>query len=166
MKKSGKKSKCNFKIDWKLFITCLVIVYSVAIIGSLLTMNNVNSSWYESIRPSITPPNFVFPIIWNILFFLITFSLYFALSSVKNKKLGLKLKLAFGINLLLNVSWSFFYFYLQNPALAFIDLIILLASIIFMIYITRKINKKSAWLLVPYLVWIIFAGLLNYLSIK
>ena len=127
-------------------------------------MNSVNSSWYESIRPSITPPNWVFPVVWNILFFLIAISLYLSLITVKDKTLKLKLKIVFGINLFLNVLWSFFYFYLKKPDFAFFELIFLWLSIISMIYITWKINKKSAWLLVPYLLWVSFAGILNYLS--
>jgi len=162
-KRVKKKSKCNFKINWKLFILSFLVVYFTAFIGSLLTMDSVNSSWYESIRPSITPPNFVFPVVWNILFFLIALSLYFALSSVKNKKLELQLKIVFGINLLLNVTWSFLFFYLKNPTLAFFDLILLFFSIIPMIYVAWKINKTSAWLLIPYPIWISFAGILNYL---
>lgn len=154
------------KINWKLLIISFLAVYFTAFVGSLLTINSVNSSWYQNIKPIITPPNFVFPIVWNILFFLIALSLYFALSSVKNKKLELKLKIVFGINFILNVSWSFFYFYLQNPTVAFFDLILLWLSVVSMIYIAWKIKKKSAWLLVPYLLWISFAGILNYLSIR
>lgn len=153
------------KINWKLLIFSLVVVYSVAFIGSLFTTGGVNSSWYETVKPTITPPNFVFPIVWNILFLLIALSLYFALLKLKNKKLALPLKLAFGINFLLNILWSFFYFYLKNPFIAFIDLILLWFSILAMIYFSWKVNKKSAWLLVPYLLWISFAGILNFLSI-
>ena len=69
----------------------------------------------------------------------------------------------FSVNLLLNVLWSFSFFFLQNPTLAFIDLIILGLSIIAIILFVKKIEKKSAWLLVPYLLWISFAGILNYL---
>lgn len=72
------------KVDWKLFLVCMFISYFVAYMGSSFT---VIDDWYESIKPSITPPNFVFPIVWSILFFLIGLSLYFSWSSFeKNKK--------------------------------------------------------------------------------
>ncbi|MEK6914010.1 MAG: TspO/MBR family protein [Nanoarchaeota archaeon] len=154
----------KLKINWKLLVLCLVIVYSVAFIGSLFTIQGTNSEWYQSIKPSITPPNWVFPIVWNILFFLIALSLYFVTTSSKNKQMKTKVYVVFGINFLLNILWSLFYFSMKNPALAFIDLIILLGSIISMIFISFKVSRKSSWLLVPYLLWVSFAGILNYLS--
>jgi len=157
------KRKTKKKIGWKTLILSLIVVYIVAAIGSLFTSNNTNTQWYNSIRPSITPPNWVFPIVWNILFFLIALSLYCAWIKSKNKK---PIIFAFGINFILNILWSFLYFHLKNPLLAFIDIILLIISIIIMILITYKINKKSSYLLVPYLLWVLFASVLNYLSIK
>ena len=58
------------KVKWKVLIISLIIVYAVAFIGSIFTSANTNSDWYQSIKPALTPPNFVFPIVWNILFFL------------------------------------------------------------------------------------------------
>jgi translocator protein len=154
------------RINFKILVLSFIIVYSFAFLGSILTLKSVNSEWYDSIKPSITPPNWVFPVIWNILFFLIALSLFLSLTKAKNKNLKWKIKSIFGINLSLNVLWSFFYFYLKQPLYAFFDLILLWLSIIFMIYLVWKINKKSAWLLVPYLLWVTFAGVLNYLSIQ
>ncbi|MDD5012632.1 MAG: tryptophan-rich sensory protein [Candidatus Nanoarchaeia archaeon] len=150
------------KVNWKLLLISFLAVYLTALIGSIFTYQNVNSAWYESIRLPITPPNWVFPVVWNILFFLIALSLYFALSSIKNKKLQLNLKIVFGINLLLNALWSFIFFSLQSPTLAFFELIIFWFSITIMIYTTWEINKKSSLLLIPYLLWVNFAGILNY----
>lgn len=155
-----KKRRINFKI----LLFSFLIVYSVAFLGSLLTMNNVNSSWYESIKPTITPPNFVFPIVWNILFFLISLSLYF-LWTRANKISKKKIAILFGINLFLNLLWSFLFFYLKNPLASFIELILLVISTKLIILFSWRINKTSSYLLIPYLVWLIFAGVLNYLII-
>lgn len=152
------------KINWKVLIICLVIVYLVAIVGSLFTSPVTDSSWYESIKPSITPPNFVFPIVWNILFFLIALSLYFSWINIKKKEDKNKILWIFGINFILNILWSVLYFGLKNPLLAFFELIFLLASIVLMIIITYRIKKLSAYLLIPYGIWVSFAGVLNYLS--
>ncbi len=151
------------KKNLKIFILCLIIVYLVAFLGSLFTSPNTNTDWYNSIRPSITPPNWVFPIVWNILFFLIACSLYLSWIN-SNKKDRTKLAWIFGINFFLNILWSVLYFGLKNPLLSFFELILLEASIIWMILITKKISKKSAWLLVPYLIWVVFAGVLNFLT--
>lgn len=152
------------KINWKVLIISLIIVYGFAFIGTIFTSANLNSNWYLQNKPSITPPNYIFPIVWNILFFLIALSLYFAWISA-NKKEKKKIILIFGINLSLNVLWSYIFFSLQNVNFAFFELILIWLTIIFMIFITYKIDKKSAWLLVPYLLWVSFAGILNWLWI-
>ena len=149
-------------VNWKVLIISVVVVYLVAALGGLVMQGATSSEWYESVRPSITPPDYVFPIVWNILFFMIALSLYFAwIKGVNRKMVGL----VFGVNFVLNILWSLFYFGMQNPMLAFVDLILLEVSIIWMIVVAGKIDKKAGWLLVPYLVWVGFAGVLNYLSI-
>jgi benzodiazapine receptor len=149
------------KINWKVLILCFFVVSLVAFIGSRFTKID---SWYDSVKPSITPPNYVFPIAWTILFILIALSLYFAwINSGKNEK-----KLVAGlflINFVLNVLWSISYFTMHKPLLAFFDLLLLFASILALIIYNWKIDKKASYLLMPYLLWVCFAGILNYLSI-
>ncbi len=76
------------KINFKVLAFSLIIVYAIAFLGSLFTSPNVNSDWYENIKPEITPPNFVFPLVWNILFFLIALSFIFhgLLQKKQNKR--------------------------------------------------------------------------------
>ncbi|VVB83724.1 TspO/MBR family protein [uncultured archaeon] len=163
MKKRGKK-KLNKKVNWKILITSFIVVYAAAFIGSIFTSQGVNSDWYQSVKPVITPPNWVFPVVWNILFFLIFVSLYASLVSARKKILKLRIGVIFGINFILNILWSVLYFGLKNPLLAYFDLLLLMISILSMIFIIWKINRKASWLLVPYFLWVGFAGILNYLS--
>jgi benzodiazapine receptor len=151
------------KFNLKIFVVSLVAVYFFAFVGSLFTSGNVNSAWYDSIKPSITPPNFVFPIVWNVLFILIAFSLYFAWTKARNKKTSHKITWVFGINLVLNALWSFLFFSLKMPVIAFAELVVLWISIFAMMAVTWKIEKVSSYLLIPYLLWVTFAGVLNYL---
>ena len=153
------------KINWKILVCSAIAVYATAFFGSLFTSAGVKSFWFSTIRPSITPPNWVFPLVWNILFFMIFLSLYLSLTSAKNKKVKCKLEIVFGINLILNFLWSFFYFWFRNPLLAFFDLVALESSILILIYLISKISRKASLLLIPYFIWVAFAGLLNYLSI-
>ena len=165
MKKSKKNNQDRRKsINWLTLVICLVIIFSIAIGGSLFTSKETNGSWYDSVKPSITPPNWVFPIVWTILFFLISISLYLAWMNA-SKKEKLEIVLVFEINLVLNLLWSIFYFGMKNPLYAFFIIILLFISIISMIVITYRINKKSAYLVLPYLLWVCFAMLLNYLTI-
>jgi tryptophan-rich sensory protein len=126
--------------------------------------NQTESSWYQQIKPSITPPNFVFPIVWTILFILIGISIYLSLTSAK-KKAKNKILFWFIVNLILNSVWTLFYFNLHNPLLALVDLILIIVTIVYIIILTHKSNKLSSYLLVPYLLWVSFAGVLNFLSI-
>ena len=146
------------------FLASFAVVFLVAFAGNLLVGNATQSQWYESVKPSLTPPNYVFPIAWSILFILIAFSLYFAWTSA-NAVERKSVSLLFTANFLLNIAWSGFYFTLRNPTLALIDLIALWVSILALIKLLLPINKKSAYLLVPYLLWVSFAGVLNYLTI-
>jgi len=166
MKKSVKKEVKKYDICKKvlIFILCMVIVFIVALLGGLFTGPGVASSWYQETRPAITPPNFVFPIAWTILFFLIGLSLFLSWigSNKKNKK---KIAVVFVINFVLNILWSVLYFGLRSPLLAFIEIIILWLSILAMILVLWKINKTAAWLLVPYIAWVTFAAVLTLLSV-
>lgn len=149
------------KINVKLLVSSFLLIFLIAVLGSFFTQSNVNSMWYDAIKPNLTPPSFVFGIVWSVLFFLIALSLYLCL----NKKNGNKLILIlFSINLFLNVLWSFLFFYMQNPLFAFFDLIAMWILIILMIFFTYKTNKLASYLLVPYFLWVSFAGALNYLS--
>ncbi|MEX0933084.1 MAG: TspO/MBR family protein [Candidatus Pacearchaeota archaeon] len=156
-----KKAKKQGGFDWKIFLVCLVMVFVVAFFGSLFTSGNVDSNWYVENQPSFNPPSWIFGPVWTILYFLITLSLYFAWtkSDKREKKI---VGIVFGLNLIFNAIWSYLFFELQKPLLAFIDLTFIWVTIWAMIFITWKIDRKSAWLLAPYLLWLTFAGILNF----
>ncbi|MBI2449162.1 tryptophan-rich sensory protein [Candidatus Pacearchaeota archaeon] len=143
-----------------IFVIIFVIVYAAGFFGSIFTSGNVNSEWYLTNKPSLTPPNYVFPIVWNILYFLITLSLYFAWIK-GNKKEKKNIAILFGINLAANAFWSPLFFALQSPLAAFVALLIILGTVIGIIGYVYKISKISSYLLIPYLAWVIFAGVLN-----
>jgi tryptophan-rich sensory protein len=88
--------------------------------------------------------------------------MYFSLSS-SSGKIKRNLAILFAANLILNVLWSLFFFKMQNPLLAFADLILLWLSILILIKTSWKISKLASGLLLPYALWVTFAGLLNYL---
>ena len=157
MKKRGRK------INWRVLIISILAVYLIAFVGSLFTSAGVSSEWYGSIKPAITPPGWVFPVVWNILYLFIALSFYSSWISAKNKHGRRNLVVLFGVNLILNALWSYLFFSLQNPLLAFIDLTLIWLSIIFMMILTKNINIKSFYLLMPYFVWVSFAGFLNWM---
>ncbi len=161
MKKVVRRALRKNKNSARILVLSFVAVIITAVIGSLFT-NAATDSWYQSIKPAITPPNFVFPIAWTILYILIAFSIWLSIinSSGKARKLLISL---FAINLILNALWSILFFGMHLPVLSFIDLALMWLSIIVLIKTTWKVSKTAAWLLLPYACWVTFAGLLNYL---
>jgi translocator protein len=145
-------------------IVSIVIVFMFSAIASIFSSNNVNSPWYDSVRPSITPPNYVFPIVWTILYLMIAISFSFAYNSIKQKQKKVIIW-SFLVNIILNSLWTVFYFGMKNLWMAFFDLLLIWASILQLIILLWNIDRKSSYLLIPYLLWVTFAGVLNFLSI-
>lgn len=142
-------------------IFSFALSYLTAFIGSMITIKNVNNEWYDSIKPGLSPPNYVFSIVWTILFTLIALSLFFSLiKSKKNQKN--KIVFLFILNLFLNFLWSYLFFGIQRPDIAFIEIFVLWLSIIVLAYKTYKIYKPASYMLIPYLLWVSFAIILNY----
>jgi len=160
-KRRAKKKQSKYKVS--VLLTSFAFVIVASFLGSLFTSSSVNSSWYQSIKPAITPPNWVFPIAWTILFGLIALSMFLGLSNSKPKDKGKILNL-FIINLMLNVLWSVFFFGLKDVTVAFICLIALWISILVMIAGLLKVSRPAAYMLIPYYLWVTFAGILNYLA--
>ena len=150
------------KLNWKVFAICLIIVAAIASIGSTFTDTG---DWYESIKPSIAPQNIVFPIVWSLLFYLIAVSLYY--SWIDNDGKHRKKIIAFyGVNFILNILWSYIFFSLQSPRFALLEILILWLSIFALIGFNWKKSRKAAYFLIPYLLWVSFAIILNYFAIK
>jgi tryptophan-rich sensory protein len=152
------RSNIKFIRNPKLLIYCILAVVVTSTVGMLFTDT---TGWYESVKPVITPPGFVFGIVWTILFALIALSMYFSLSNADKRHQKVLINL-FAVNLVLNVLWSVLFFGLHSPLASFIDLGILLLSILALIRITWRVSPLSSWLLLPYAIWVSFAGFLNY----
>ena len=152
------------------YICAYLIGGSAVLVTALLPKNSMastRSSWYECIRPSLTPPSFVFPIVWSILYITLAIAIAHTILSEDNNYKNIILPL-YVVNLILNVIWSFAYFGRRNILLALIILLCLWVcslSIIILSYKTSDI-KWIAILLVPYLIWLSFATILNSLSLK
>lgn len=142
------------------FFISLMPPFLAAAIGSIFTASSVDS-WYQTLqKPFLNPPNWIFGPVWTFLFFLMGSSLYLIWQSDTGGKK--KAYLIFGIQLILNILWSVLFFGLQNPRLAFMEIVVLWLVIIWNILMFRKFSSVAAWLLVPYLFWVSFAAYLNF----
>jgi len=149
-------------MDWILLIISIIFCNLVGYVSSLITKKAL-PTWYRRIKkPKFTPKNEVFMPIWIILYTLMGISLYFVWSQHAGS-FEFKFALAFfGIQLLLNFLWSVLFFGVKNLLGAFIDLIALFIFIILTMIMFYGFSAWSTWLLIPYALWIIFAGVLNF----
>lgn len=123
-------------------------------------------SWYSQInKPVLTPPAEVFPIAWTILYTLMALSLFFFLKDGYTKDKTVPL-LNFAIQLILNLSWSPVFFGMHNTKLALIIVLLMIVFTVFTITGFYKFSKTAGILLIPYLLWIIFAAYLNFEIIR
>lgn len=142
--------------SWPKLILSIIFAQSAGLIGTFFTINSI-PNWYALLnKPTFSPPNWIFGPVWTVLYTLIGISLYRIW--IKNKKNSLKL---FTFHLLLNAIWSPIFFGLKNLGLAFVIIIIMDITLIVIIRRFIKLDKLAAYLLVPYLLWISFASLLN-----
>lgn len=118
------------------------------------------SVWYYNlIKPPFSPPDWIFPPVWSILYFIIfTALLLYIFKSAKNKKTGYAY---FFLQLILNFLWTPSFFYLKNILLSVIIIILLDVCVILTIKSFYRISKISGLILIPYLIWILFATYLN-----
>jgi len=141
-------------------ILSLVIPQLAGLIGALFTAKAI-PEWYSGlVKPPFSPPNYLFAPVWLILYLLMGISLY--LNWIKKTKQAKDNVRLFFVHLFFNFIWTPTFFGAKNTLLAFMIILVLLQLIIFMIWRFWKINKLSSLLLFPYLIWVIFASILNY----
>ena len=127
-------------------------------IGGLLFKSD--TLFYKSInKPIFAPPSILFPIVWTILYILIAISIYLIYKD-NNYKSTNNYNKSLLINYFSNQIFSFLFFTLKSPFLALIDTIIVFISSLFLYYESKELNKTSAKLLIPYIIWNCFATIL------
>lgn len=142
------------------FIISVLIPFIAAAIGNAVTLPNI-STWYAMIdKPFFSPPNCIFGPVWTLLYLLMGVSLYLVWTA-QYKKVKKPAFAMFGLQLALNTLWSLVFFGLHAPWAGVGVIILLLASIIATIRLFWPISKKAAYLLFPYVAWVVFAALLN-----
>lgn len=143
-------------------IFALVVCQLAGVVGSIFTTPSI-PTWYASLqKPFFTPPSWLFAPVWITLFILMGVSVYLIwVKGVKNKQVKIAL-LIFGIQLVLNVLWSFLFFGLHSPFYGFIDIVVLWVAIALTILKFFNISRKAGALLLPYIVWVTIAMALNF----
>jgi translocator protein len=119
--------------------------------------------WYQTIqKPTWNPPNWIFGPVWTTLYVMMGIALWVVWKEDTSRELKIIAFVLFAVQLLLNFFWSFIFFKLEQPGWAFAEIVVLWVAILATIFAFGQVNKAAAWLLVPYISWVTFAGILNY----
>ncbi len=146
---------------WKLLVS-IVICEAVGLAATPFTLSAI-PTWYATLnKPSFSPPNWIFGPAWTILYLLMGISAYLVWQKGLNKIAVKRALLFFVLQLIFNFLWSFLFFYLHSPVLGLVDITILWSMILITIIKFVKISKPAAYLLIPYLLWVTFASILNF----
>lgn len=146
------------KINWKRLIIITIITFVVGSFFSWFTMNNMDT--FKELEKPVNVPAILFPIVWSILYLLMSISCYIITRS-NNERKG-KALIWYGIQLVINSLWSLIFFGFGAYLFAFIWIILLLITVVIMIAKFYNIDKLAAYINIPYILWILFAGYLNF----
>lgn len=125
------------------------------------TASSIND-WYQTInKPSFNPPNWIFAPVWSILYTMMGVAAALVWQEGWEKSAVKNALLFFGIQLLLNSLWSVLFFGLKQPSIAFMEIIVLWGILLLCIIKFTKIKKIAGYLLIPYILWVSFATVLN-----
>jgi len=131
------------------------------VLGSLFTSPAI-PTWYKTLnKPFFTPPDWIFGPVWISLFILMGISLFMIWRRQDHPRFKLTL-VFFLIQLILNILWSVAFFGLRSPLLGLVDIVLLWVAILLMIQYFLKVSRMAGFLLLPYLLWVGFAALLNF----
>lgn len=144
-------------------VDILIFVISAELVGavSALLSGGFSDFFEKYAEPPLLPPAWLFPVVWVILYAVMGFSAYLIYSSDAEHEKKKAALVIYGVQLLLNFSWSIVFFRLEMLWAAFIIILLLWAAIIAMILSFRKINPIAAYINIPYLIWVTFAAYLN-----
>lgn len=146
------------KINFKALIISVLIPLGIGIIGTIL--GNTMEGYKQMNLPSFAPPGILFPIVWSILYILMGISAYLVYMSDSKRK-GDAFSV-YALSLVLNCLWTLIFFRFRLFLLAFIWLIAILIAAVIYSYLFGRIRKAAGYLQIPYILWLIFAGVLSY----
>jgi benzodiazapine receptor len=148
-----------------LLIVCIAIPLIIGLAGSFATSASI-PSWYSTLnKPWFSPPNYIFAPIWTTLYILMGVSLFLVIREMKEIILFHPYILLFAAQLVVNLLWSVIFFGLRSPVLGLITIFILLGLIAATIYSFYQVSKPAAWLLMPYIIWVCIATVLNFMIV-
>ena len=148
------------KIEWKKLLLCVAIPLAVGGVAAVLTAGGMES-FSAMKQPPLSPPGWLFPIVWTILYTFMGIASYLVATADKTYRARTALTV-YGVQLFFNFLWSIVFFNLGAYWFAFVWLLILWVLIIITTVLFYGISKPAGYLMIPYLVWVTFAAYLNF----
>lgn len=149
------------KQNWKTYGVWILIAEAVGLLSAWLSRGGMEAYSETVVQPPLAPPMWLFPVAWTILYALMGVGaarVWLAPESAQRRR-GLNLFVA---QLVANFFWSLIFFNLQSFGFAFVWLLLLLALVLWMTAVFSQTDRLAAWLQVPYLLWLAFAGYLSF----
>ena len=144
------------------FILNIALTLSIGALGGWATATSVQT-WYPTLnKPSFNPPNWLFAPVWTSLYLLIGIAAYLVWIKRDTITHFPRTVAIYLIQLILNLAWSFIFFYLHEIGFALFEILILLVVIIVNALMFYKINKWAGLIFIPYILWVSFASFLTY----
>ncbi len=149
------------KIHWKRLLLCLGIPLAVGGLSALISGGGMQD--FAALKqPPLSPPGWLFPVAWTILYLLMGLASYLVLEADASPRRQREAIAAYGLQLAVNFFWSIIFFNFKAYLFAFLWLLLLWGLILLTLVRFARIFPTAGWLLLPYLLWVTFAGYLNF----
>lgn len=156
-------SRRKSETDFVALAVAIIICELAGVIGALFTTPNI-PTWYAGLaKPAMAPGGMFISMVWLLLYAMMGVSLYFIWERGPAKPAVKAVLVVFAIQLILNVLWSYMFFGLRSPFLGLVEIAVLILAVAYLVWKSHKVSPMASWLLAPYLIWLFFAAILNFL---
>ncbi len=150
----------NFMRRFIALTISIAIAQAAGLIGSLFTITSI-PTWFAALdKPWFSPPNWIFGPVWTLLYTLMGIAAFLIYRQRKHPQ-AKQAMVAYSVQLTLNAAWSIIFFGSHAIGLALVEIIAMWAAIVWTIALFARVDRRAAWILVPYLAWVSFATMLN-----
>ncbi len=148
-------------IQLRKLVVCIALPLMVGFLSSLISQNSMEV-FEMVVKPPLSPPGWIFPVVWTVLYMLMGIASYIVLTSGKSEYKVKTALMFYLIQLFFNFLWPVIFFNFEKYLLAFIWILILWMLIVITAVLFSRISKTAGRLMVPYIIWVTFAAYLNY----
>lgn len=146
------------RVDWKKLLVCIAIPLAVGALASALS-GGMGESYFSYIKPPLSPPGWLFPVVWTVLYVLMGYASYLVAQAPGENRKALVL---YGIQLAMNFLWPILFFRFEMVGAALVLLMVLWVTVLLTIRAFSQVSEQAGDLLIPYILWLSFALYLNF----